>query len=236
MTGKVKTNIGRNRNSGHLASDRRDLKLGIFLLVFLIFGIVLRILSANTIVFTNLVYSPRVKTDYPGTRTPEDTVKSFYMSIDNGDYEEAYEMALEPNWTGAGIDVSFREAVVADPSIFHGWTQRERFVERSRGELGVRGDGINLNSIETSLQENFDIERIREIYDLPSVTAAFKVAASGNMIGACTIFKWMKEVTVVQVGKRYKVLLDGTKRENSLYYQSWFSGIEVVGHLRGTLQ
>jgi hypothetical protein len=233
MAPKVKINNDRTENSGHRPNGRRGLQLGVFLLVLLILGIALRILSANKIVFANLVYSPGIKTVYPGTKTPEDTVKSFYLSIDSGDYEKAFELILEPDWTGKDQAALYKDEIDAAPAFFLGWTEKERFIDRLEDELGERGNGITMNSIETQILDSLAIEPFIKNYDIPSLSSAYRVEASGNLLGACTIFSWKKEVTVLQVGRKYRVLLEGTKRKNSFYYQTWFARIERVGNLKG---
>jgi hypothetical protein len=233
MAPKVKMNNGRTGNLEHRPDRRRGLKFGVYLLILLILGIILRILSGNTIVFANLVYSPGSKTVYPGTKTPEDTVKSFYLSIDSGDYEKAFELILEPDWTGNDLAALYRQEVEAAPALFLGWTEKERFIGRLEGELGERGNGITMNSIQARVLEALAPEPFVKTYDIQSLSSVYRVEASGNLLGACTIFSWEKEVTVLQFGKKYRVLLEGTKRKNSFYYQTWFARIERVGNLKG---
>jgi len=205
----------------------------IFLLSFFILGILVRTLSGNAPISPNLVYSPGIREKIPGTRTPEAAVKSFFLSIDSGDFETAWELLLEPDWTEPGVSVLYRDSVSRDFAHLYGWTEKEDFVKRSKSELGVRGTGVTLNNIEARIKCTLDPKKLSEDYSLDSVKEAYIVEVSGNILGACSIFRWQKELHVLLVGKRYKVLLSGTKPENSFYYQSWFASIERVGDLKG---
>lgn len=194
-------------------------------------GVALRALSGNEIVLTTLIYSPSEKVRYPGSRTPEDTVKSFYLSIDNGDYERAYSLILEPRWTEE--PASYREAVVVEDNIFRGWTEEEEFLRRLKYENGIKGSGITLNSVNAHVVEELEAGPYFNAFDIAGLRSAFGVEVHGNILGACSIFSWRKELTVLQIGRRYRVLLDGTKEADSFYYQSWFTGFEKIGDIRG---
>ena len=182
--------------------------------------------------FTRLIYAPGQKVRYPGNRTAEDTVTSFYMAIDSGDYERAYELVLEPRWTGVQEPATYREAVEEDPVLFKTWTTEEEFLQRMKSEVGAGGSGITLKGVDARILEPVETVTYEDIYGISDVRGAYRVEASGNILGACSIFTWRKELVVLQIGKGYRVLLSGTKDKNSYYYQSWFTGFERVGNLR----
>ena len=48
-------------------------------------------------------------------------------------------------------------------------------------------------------------------FDIDDLRSAYRVEAYGNILGACSIFSWRKELTVLQVGRRFRVLLSGTE-------------------------
>ena len=198
--------------------------------VVLLIGVAFRALSGHHILLTSLVYAPPERIHYPGSRTPEDTVTSFYLSIDKGDYETAFELVLEAKWTEEAA--SYRDAVVIEDAVFFGWTGKQEFLNRLNYEIGPGGSGIKLNSVHAELAEAIDFDPYARAFDVKGLRSAFKVHARGSMLGACSIFSWQKELTVLQLGRKYRVFLDGGKDENSLYYQSWFADIEKIGDLR----
>ena len=110
--------------------------------VLLLLGAVFRALSGHEIVLTSLIYAPSDKVRYPGSRTPEDTAASFYLAIDNGDYERAYGMILEPRWTDE--TASYRDAVEAEGALFLGWTEEHEFLRRLKFEIGPGGSPVIL--------------------------------------------------------------------------------------------
>jgi hypothetical protein len=180
---------------------------------------------------TTLIYSPGEKVRYPGSRTPGDTATSFYLSIDNGDYEQAYSLILEPRWTEE--PASYREAVLVEDNVFQGWTDEEGFLRRLKFEIGPKGSGITLTSVQAHVVEELEIDTYFNAFDIAGLHSACKVEVQGNILGACSVFSWRKELTVLRIGRRYRVLLDGTKEADSFYYQSWFSGFEKIGDIRG---
>jgi hypothetical protein len=194
-------------------------------------GVALRALSGHEILLTTLIYSPSEKVRYPGSRTPEDTVTSFYLSIDNGDYERAYSLILEPRWTEK--PASYREAVVVEGNMFRGWTEEEEFLSRLKSEIGIKGSGITMNSVNTHLVEELEVDTYFNTFDIAGLRSAYKVEVQGNILGACSIFSWRKELIVLQIGRKYRVLMDGTKEADNFYYQSWFTGFKKIGDIRG---
>ena len=225
----------RDRTDGpdaHLGRFRnRSTAIAAVFTALILVGVALRALSGNEIVLTTLIYSPSEKVRYPGSRTPEDTVKSFYLSIDNGDYERAYSLILEPRWTEE--PASYREAVVVEDNIFRGWTEEEEFLRRLKYEIGIKGSGITLNSVNAHVVEELETDPYFNAFDIAGLRSAFGVEVHGNILGACSIFSWRKELTVLQIGRQYRVLLDGSKEADSFYYQSWFTGFEKIGDIRG---
>jgi len=197
----------------------------------LVAGAALRALSGHEIVLTSLIYAPDEKVRYPGSRTPEDTATSFYLSIDNGDYERAYGLILEPRWTDE--PASYSDAVAAEDSLFLGWTEEEEFLRRLKFEIGPGGSGIKLNSVHAYVVEELEAGPYSEAFDISGLRSAFRVKVQGSILGACSIFSWKKELTVMQIGRHYRVFLDGSKEANSFYYQSWFTEFEKIGDLRG---
>lgn len=208
---------------------------GLFMLIFLFAaGVFIRILGGVSIINTDIVYSPGERQKPTGSKTPEEVVRSFYIFIDSGEYEKAWEISLEPDWTGGTGGSGYRDEVSSSGKDFMGFTGKETFVKRLNEEIGSAGSGITLRSIEAEIIEPINTSVFSEFYGVKNVRDAFRVRAKGNILGACTIFRWEKELIVLGLGKGYNVLLSGTKGKNSYFYQTWFSNIERIGDLRGS--
>jgi hypothetical protein len=183
-------------------------------------GAAVRVLSGNALLHTDLVYSPAQKERIPGATSPENAARSFYLYIDSGLYDKAYDISIEPQWNegvsrGSGFDK------------VSGRSSREDFFARMYRELGPGGSGIRLGGIRAGEAEPVDdfsaIERLEGVY---------RVRVSGHMLGACSVFRWKKDLTVLKTAGQYKVLLDGRTGALPFSYRSWFENIEKISDLR----
>lgn len=200
-------------------------------------GAAVRVLSGNAILHTDLVYSPAQKESIPGATNPESTARSFYLYVDGGMYDKAYDVSLEPVLRQGG---SYEEKTGLDR--FSGWTSREEFVSRMNRELGHGGSGIRLGSIRAGEAALFGGTSARGtepdradtlLSRIAELEGAYRVPVSGHLLGACSVFNWKKDLTVVKTAGQYKVLLDGTRGARTFSYQSWFENIEKLADLRG---
>ena len=58
------------------------------------------------------------------------------------------------------------------------------------------------------------------------------VTVTGHLLDAsCSIFEWQKDLFVLKSGHSYRVLLDGTKAKNALYYHAWMSDLEKIAEI-----
>jgi hypothetical protein len=211
----------------------RRVYLAVLCVLLLVTGVLLRGAGGIPVVFTALIYAQVQRIEYPGTRTPEDTVVTFYLAMDKGDYGNTYGVMLEPDWSAGKGPASFREAVERGRGAPPGWTAKEEFLQRMEKEVGEGGTGVTLGNVEARILKEIDSRVYADIPGAERVRKAFTIEASGNILGACSIFVWRKELVVLQVGRQYRLLLSGTKNRNELYYQSWFSEFEQVGTVRG---
>jgi hypothetical protein len=193
------------------------------LLAALLAGAVLRAAGGGTLWSSSLVYSAPVKRTAPGSGSPADAVRSFYILLDQGEYAAAWELAREPDYTGNG-NAPYRSEVRAGAALSPGWTPREAFVSRLNDELGYGGLWLRLG--EVSAEEAADVAAT------PDGGPQAMVRAQGTLMGACTIFHWEKVLPVIRTGGRYRVLLPGTKQANALFYQEWFANLRQIGTLR----
>jgi hypothetical protein len=201
-------------------------------LLFVLFaaGAFLRFAGGRALISTDLIYAKGAQQKIPGTRTPEDTVRSFYLLVDRGLYEQAWEISVEPNWKGVSF-VPYKDEVVAGSSANMTWTGQEEFSRRLEMELGVNGIWLRLHAVQAETLgkcENSSDPALAALFP----EAVYDVRATGTLLGACTIFGWDKDLRVVRIDGEYRVFLEGTKAAKSFFYQSWFSNIEKIGTLR----
>ncbi len=220
-------------NSNKIIKSNRLIPFFVF---FFFAGALIKLLSGSPLFQSHLIYSPGKKMKMPGTKTPGDTAVSFYMLVDSGDYEQAWEMALEPDWVSEGIDVSYVDEVGPGHGDFQGWTKKEDFVGRLTEEIGKRGRKIRLSNFEARsvrFQESGFEDSMFYLNDFETVD---RIKIQGHMLGACTIYKWDKELLIIKIDGKYKVLLSGSKKSKSLFYQSWFSNLKKFGNIKGIKQ
>ena len=208
-------------------------------------GGLLRAAAGGGLLSSNLVYSAPVRQAAPGSSTPADAVRSFYLSLDRGEYAAAWGLSREPDYTGSG-NALYRSAVTGEGAAPRGWTSREAFVSRLTDELGHGGVWLRLADVQTaevagasapedpgaSAREDPG-EVVAKAGGGPGGSKATAVVrAEGTLLGACTIFHWEKVLPVAREREGWRVLLPGTKQANSLFYQEWFANVRKVGTLR----
>ena len=194
-------------------------------------GVLLRAAGGGVLLSSSLVYSAPVKQAAPGSGSPADAVRSFYILLDQGDYAAAWALAREPDYTGSG-NAPYRSEVRAAEDDRRGWTPREAFVSRLNDELGYGGVWLRLAEVQA---EEVTAEEAAAHGAWPATGGSQVVAAvraQGTLLGACTIFHWEKVLPITRAGGRYRVLLPGTKQADALFYQEWFANVRKIGTLR----
>ena len=186
-------------------------------------GALLRAAGGGALFSSSMVYSAPRRQAVPGGGSPADAVRSFYILLDQGDYEAAWTLAREPDYTGSG-NAPYRSEVAAAEGTRPGWTAREAFVSRLNDELGYSGEWLRLADVQA--------EEVAAEEATPGPEAVAAVRAQGTLLGACTIFRWEKVLPVTRVGGRYRVLLPGTKQANALFYPEWVANVRKIGTLR----
>jgi len=161
--------------------------------------------------------------------SPEAAVAAFYAAVGAGDYDRAWELSLEPRWAGAAR-AGFSDAVGTSPAA-DGWTAQQDFVSRCRDDIG---DGLRLNGVQ--VQRTPDAPETAEAEVAAGLAGArlFSVHASGQMLGACVIYRWDRDLAVARIDGRYRVVLPGTKERKTFFHQAWFSNLTFVASLRAT--
>jgi len=192
----------------------------------LVAGTGVRFLGGNSLFSADIAYKSAGAVAYPGTKTASDTAVTFYMYIDRGQYNNAWEISMEPDFTPSGGPAGFKRTLTESAGSVHGYTDRDEFINRQELELGPKGTWIKLHNIHGEL--------VDKIFSLPGDTEKHSlVRVTGHMLGACTIFSWERLVPVVYTREGYKVLLPGTKQARQFYYQDWFTNINKLFDLRG---
>ena len=160
---------------------------------------------------------------------PELAAASFYAFLQQGEYDKAWEVALEPDWPGA-LGASYMQEVAPSPRA-SGWTTQADFVRRCADDIG---SGIKLNGTQVvrlpTLQESPEGRAAAAL----GATRLYGVRASGHMLSACLIYRWDRDLVVADIGGRYKVVLPGTKAARASFHQEWFSNLSLVGSLRAS--
>ena len=201
------------------------------LLAFVVFGVFFRVVGGNRIILLDLVYSPGLRTRFPGTRTPENTARSFYLYLDRGAYGRAWELSLEPDWTGGDRDELFFREISEDPGGFSGWASKNWFIKRMSWELGEDGTGITLKSVEAKILRSVDTETLARTYGIDGLEKAYLLEVTGRLLGSCSLLRFRTNLVVLVVRGENKVLLSGTKKKDTHFYHSWFSEIEISGSI-----
>jgi hypothetical protein len=201
----------------------RALLPAVALAAALLTGALLRAAGGGALFSSSLVFSAPRKQAAPGSGSPADVVRSFYILLDRGDYEAAWALAREPDYIGSG-NAPYRSEVAAAEGARPAWTPRQAFVSRLNDELGYSGEWLRLTDVQA------EEVTAAQAGDGPEAVAA--VRAQGTLLGACTIFRWEKVLPVTRAGGRYRVLLPGTKQANALFYQEWFANVRKIGTLR----
>ena len=192
-------------------------------------GLLLRAAGGVALFPAALVYAVPRRQAPPGSASPEDAVRSFYLLLDQGRYAEAWSLAREPDYTGTG-NALYRSEVAAGPRP--GWTSRNAFVARLRDELGSGGEWLRLTEVQAEVLGDAEARDLLAAGGAQTPPGAVVVRARGTLLGACTIFSWQKTLPVSREGGRYRLLLPGTKPADSLFYQEWFADLRRIGTLR----
>jgi hypothetical protein len=204
---------------------RSELTAILFGILFIL-GTAIRIGSGSPVLSSDMVFAKDEIKEYPIANSPASTALLFYRLIDDGVFDRAWELALEPDWSRYYTQVGYRDPVSSEGRPFPGWTPKQDFIDRMEGEIGKNGWSLKLNSIEA------DRIGTASAPDYAGGGTPHLVKIRGHMLGACTIFSWEKDVTVIESGGKYKVLLDGTKQSKNYFYQSWFSARNKISDLR----
>jgi hypothetical protein len=160
---------------------------------------------------------------------PELAAASFYAFLQQGQYERAWEVAVEPDWQGVR-GASYLQEITPSPRAA-GWTTEADFVRRCAGDIG---SGMKLNGVRVvRLPSPPETPEGRAVSAL-GATRLYGVRASGHMLGACLIYRWDRDLVVAEIGGRYKVVLPGTKAARTSFHEEWFSNLSLVGSLRAS--
>jgi len=189
-------------------------------------GALARILGGTPLLLADLATEAR-----PGPRppegTPESAVYAFYESLAKGDFARAWELSIEPVWAKAPT-ASYADEVPASPELV-GWTGKNEFIQRCSEDLS---SGFRLKNIEAKADPGPAKPQASALAAALHAAPLHEVRVSGQMLGACLIYHWDKDLAVAEIGGAYKVVLPGTKAAKALFHQAWFADLSLVGSLR----
>ena len=202
----------------------------------IVLGAAVRFVGGVPLLQTDLILAPEGAGSAAGqgagpvaAGAPELAAASFYAFLQQGDYEKAWEVAVEPEWPGA-LGASYKKEVTPSPRAA-GWTTEADFVRRCADDIGA---GMKLNGIQVvRLPSPPESPEGRAVSAL-GASRLYGVRASGHMLGACLIYRWDRDLVVAEIGGRYKVVLPGTKAARTSFHQEWFSNLSLVGSLRAS--
>jgi hypothetical protein len=189
-------------------------------------GSIARLSTGTPLLHTDLIPAVSPAVTAP-SGTPESAVISFYELLAKGEYEKAWALSVEPVWRGAR-ESPYREAVRASEAP-DGWTSEKEFVSRCAGDIGER---MKLNGIRAVTLSAAPEGPEGRAVEARTHARLFGVHASGRMLGACLIYRWDRDLAVVEIDGAYKVVLPGTRAAKSFFHEAWFSNIALVASLR----
>ena len=211
------------------------MKAGLILFAVFAVGAAIRFSFSIPLIITELVYKPSVNEIIPKAKDPESIVRRFYMLIDTGRYQEAYELVLEPDWVESGRPAAYRDAVIASSESYYGMVSNEEFIDRSRGEMGPRGIFFSLSHIRSStIRDSEEKLPWENVINYPDYRELYHVRASGDFLSSCAIYRWEKDLLVIKTETGYRIILDGTKESKESYYLTWlnFSEKKLIKYLK----
>jgi len=158
-------------------------------------------------------------------------VFDLYNSIDNGHYENLYDISLEGKWIPKKIVEGKRQY------SFNGIVEKDYFLKKAKRDFGGSGWRIHFTSVkildvsklarskfenqftrESMILDYFDTEEIiKEIYI---------VKLEGYIIGSCSIVDWNKDLPIVRYGKKWKAIVTGTPEDYDIFHrEQWLTDI-----------
>ena len=202
-----------------------------------LFGAAFRLGSSVPLFLTELVYQPPSGGIIPNAKSPESAAKRFYMLLDDGQYEEAYRLVVEPDWVEGDKPAPYRHSVAASADSYQGLVSKDEFLSRAAGEMGPRGIFFSLSHIKAVEEKNSEaVLPYEEVIEYPAYSSSSVVNVKGDYLASCAVYRWEKNIPVIKTASGYKLVLEGTKREKENYYLTWlnFAEKKLIKSLRGT--
>lgn len=212
----------------------KEISTVIIITTALFAGIFFRGASGFPLIQSELIYATPEDGKIPEPDSPAAAVKRFYLLFDRGMYEMAWEICLEPDWSG-DRKVRYQDELLVIPAEFAGWTGLDAFVERCMDDLGPGGIYLSLSHLKTkSVKSSIDKLSYEQIRNYPGIKAVYKVRATGDFLASCAVYRWKKDLFVLETEAGYKVLLEGIKASRELIHMNWlnFSEKQLIRELR----
>jgi len=209
--------------------------LCIFLIIFI--GFLLRIFSLNS----DLTIIPHVRDDklvaHSNSGSIEEElislVNNFYDNIDDGNYKDVFQMAVEVSWDK---DLYLDKNINIENNIVAGFTDRDTLISKLNKYCGEKGEFVSLFDIKIAYpvkidEENFsyysylrDVNLIQKINVFKEVEEYYLVNVKGQgYLSFCAHYSWEKNVVIIKFfeDRNTYVLLNGAKNSVNRFYVEW---------------
>jgi len=204
---------------------------GRFIKITTIFIYIISIIGLTTIIFGFVNGSLEESREEYKVGSIKGIVFELYNSIDNGHYENLYDISLEGKW------IPKKKVEGKRQYSFNGIVERDYFLKKAKRDFGGSGWRIHFTSLkildvsklsrskfesqfirESIILDNFDTEEIiKEIYI---------VKIEGHIIGSCAIVDWEKDLPIVRYGKKWKAIVTGTPEDYDIFHrEQWLTDI-----------
>ncbi len=202
-----------------------------FIKITTIFVYIISIIALATIIFGFVNDSLKESKEEYKIGNIKGIVFDLYNSIDNGHYENLYDISLEGKWIPKKVVEGKRQY------SFNGIVEKDNFIKKVRRDFGESGWRIHFTSLkilnvsklprsdfknqfirESIILDYFDTEEIiKEIYI---------VKLEGYIIGGCSIVDWSKDLPIVRYDKKWKAIVTGTPEDYDIFHrEQWLTDI-----------
>jgi len=156
-----------------------------------------------------------------------------YKFIDNGKFENLYDIVLEGKWEPNNDKINGQKKIY----IFKGIIDKNNFLKQNIDDFGYNGWRINFNSLKIINIEKIDLQIFMRDYhkewlilenykNINNNLNIYIVTIKGYTIGSCSIVDWEKKLPIFFDGKYWKAIVTGTPEDlKSIHREQWLTEI-----------
>lgn len=161
----------------------------------------------------------------------EQSVLTMYAAIDNGHYEDLFNLSFEGKWG------TKQDRANARSYYFDGIVSKDDFINQAQKDFGAHGWRVHFTSLairnlRSLTRAEFTSQYPREYAILQYVDRAnaintiYLANVKGYIVGNCAITDWEKELPIVWTGQKWKALIRGNPADfDPLHREQWFVNI-----------